>query len=123
MSEFRNLQRKAQAFADARDWDQFHSPKNLVMALGGEVAELLDLFQWLTEAESYSLTPEQSQSAAHEIADVQIYLLRLSDKLGIDIPKSVEAKMLLNESRYPADKARGSARKYTAYQGGGDTER
>lgn len=116
MAEFENLQEKARDFAKARDWDQFHSPKNLVMALGGEVAELLDLFQWLTEAESYDLTPEQKQATAYEIADVQIYLLRLADKLKIDIPRSVEEKMVLNESRYPVDQARGSARKYTAYR-------
>lgn len=123
MSEFRRLQEKARAFAEARDWDQFHSPKNLTMALGGEVSELLDLFQWMTEAQSHDLTPEQKQAAAHEIADVQIYLLRLADKLGVDIPSSVEEKMLLNESRYPADQARGLAQKYTAYQRSDNTDK
>ena len=116
MSDFQRLSDKARAFAEARDWDKFHSPKNLIMALGGEVSELLDLFQWLTEAQSYELTPEQHRAAAHEIADVQIYLLRLADKLGVDIPSAVEEKMAINEARYPADQARGSARKYTAYQ-------
>lgn len=119
MSEFQDLRDKARAFAEARDWDQFHSPKNLTMALGGEVSELLDLFQWMTEAQSQALNPEQLQAAAHEIADVQIYLLRLADKLGIDIPAAVDAKMALNERRYPVDQARGSSRKYTAYQGDG----
>ena len=116
MSDFQRLSDKARAFAEARDWDKFHSPKNLTMALGGEVSELLDLFQWLTEAQSYQLTPEQHRAAAHEIADVQIYLLRLADKLGVDIPSAVEEKMAINEARYPADQVRGSARKYTAYQ-------
>lgn len=116
MSDFQRLSDKARAFAEARDWDKFHSPKNLTMALGAEVSELLDLFQWLTEAQSYELTPEQHRAAAHEIADVQIYLLRLADKLGVDIPSAVEEKMAINEARYPADQARGSARKYTAYQ-------
>jgi dCTP diphosphatase len=116
MSDFQRLSDKARAFAEARDWDKFHSPKNLIMALGGEVSELLDLFQWLTEAQSHELTPEQHRAAAHEIADVQIYLLRLADKLGVDIPSAVEEKMAINEARYPADQARGSARKYTAYQ-------
>ena len=120
MSDFQRLSDKARAFAEARDWDKFHSPKNLTMALGAEVSELLDLFQWLTEAQSYELTPEQHRAAAHEIADVQIYLLRLADKLGVDIPKAVEEKMAINEARYPADQARGSARKYTAYQNKGD---
>lgn len=122
MPEFQHLRDKARAFADARDWDAFHSPKNLAMALGGEVSELLDLFQWLTEAQSYDLTPEQRQAAAHEIADVQIYLLRLADKLGVDIPRAVEEKMAINEERYPADLVRGSARKYSAYQGQGDSD-
>lgn len=120
MSDLEDLKLKARAFAEARDWDQFHSPKNLVMALGGEISELLDLFQWLTEAQSRELSPEQHQAAAHEIADVQLYLLRLADKLGIDIAQAVEEKMALNEQRYPAAQARGSARKYTAYQPDGD---
>lgn len=116
MSEFSRLQLKARAFAEARDWDQFHSPKNLTMALGGEISELLDLFQWKTEAQSRELSAEEKQAVAHEIADVQIYLLRLADKLEIDIPTAVEEKMALNEVRYPVDKAHGSAQKYTAYE-------
>lgn len=116
MSEFDRLKQKASAFAKARDWDQFHSPKNLTMALGGEIAELLDLFQWKTEAQSWALTQEEKIAVAHEIADIQIYLLRLADKLEVDIPGAVDEKMAINERKYPADKARGSARKYTAYQ-------
>lgn len=116
MSDFERLQLKVRAFASARDWDQFHSPKNLTMALGGEIAELLDLFQWKTEEQSWRLSPEEQQAAAHEIADVQIYLLRLADKLGVDIPTAVDEKMAVNERKYPADKARGSAQKYTAYE-------
>ncbi len=115
MSEFTTLRDKARQFAAARDWDQFHSPKNLTMALSAEVAELTELFQWLTEDQSRQLSPEQHQAAAHEIADVQIYLIRLADKLGIDIPAAVGDKMALNEQRYPAEQVRGSARKYTAY--------
>ncbi|MFV8834337.1 nucleotide pyrophosphohydrolase [Aquisalimonas sp.] len=122
MSEFQYLRDRVRAFAEIRDWDAFHSPKNLTMALGGEVSELLDLFQWLTEARSYELTPEQRQAAAHEIADVQIYLLRLADKLSVDIPSAVEEKMAINEQRYPADLVRGSARKYSAYQGNKDAD-
>lgn len=121
MSEFQYLRDKARAFAEARDWDRFHSPKNLTMALCGEAGELLDLFQWLTQVQSYELTPEQYTAAAHEVADVQIYLLRLADKLDIDIPRAVEEKMAINEERYPAEQARGSARKYTAYQNRDDT--
>ncbi len=116
MNEFITLRDKARKFADDRDWNQYHSPKNLSMALSGEVAELLEIFQWLTEDQSRSLTPEQKQEAAHEIADVQIYLIRLADKLGIDINTAVEEKMVINEIRYPADKVKGSSKKYTAYQ-------
>lgn len=122
MSVFQALRDKVRAFSEARDWDQFHSPKNLTMALSGEVGELQEIFQWLTEAQSTNLTPEQHQAAAHEIADVQIYLLRLADKLGIDIPQAVEEKMAINEVRYPADRSRGSIWKYTAYQGEKDAD-
>jgi dCTP diphosphatase len=115
MSDFQQLRDRVRAFSEARDWDAFHSPKNLSMALAREAGELLELFQWLTEAQSSALSPEQKQAVAHEIADVQIYLLRLADKLDIDIRAAVEEKMVLNEDRYPAAQARGSARKYTAY--------
>jgi dCTP diphosphatase len=121
MSDLTDIRDKARAFASARDWDQFHSPKNLAMALSGEVGELVELFQWLTEEESRDLSPEQHLKVAHEIADVQIYLVRLADKLGVDIHKAVIEKMAINEKRYPADRARGRADKYTAYgepQGG-----
>jgi dCTP diphosphatase len=121
MSEFKTLRDKARKFAADRDWDQYHSPKNLSMALSGEVAELLELFQWLTEDQSRNLSAEQQKEAAHEIADVQIYLIRLADKLGVDINQAVEEKMAINEIRYPADKVKGSARKYMAYrQNAGD---
>src|SRR5690606_18748680 len=93
MSEFRDIRDKARQFAAARDWDQVHSPKNLTMALSAEVAELLELFQWLSEDQSRNLSPEQHQAAAHEIADVQIYLIRLADKLSVDIPSIVAEKM------------------------------
>ncbi len=96
MSDFQRLSDKARAFAEARDWDKFHSPKNLTMALGGEVSELLDLFQWLTEAQAYELTPEQQRAAAHEIADVQIYLLLLAYNLGVVIPIPVYVYMSIN---------------------------
>jgi dCTP diphosphatase len=115
MSEFSEIRDKARQFAAARDWEQYHSPKNLTMALSAEVAELTELFQWLSEGQSRSLTPEQQQAAAHEIADVQIYLALLADKLGISIPTAVAEKMTINEQRYPAEQVRGSARKYTAY--------
>lgn len=115
MTEFEQIRQRIADFASERDWDQFHSPKNLVMALSVEVAELQEVFQWLTEEQSRTLSPEQSMAAAHEIADVQVYLIRLADKLGIDISSAVTAKMQINAEKYPADKVRGSARKYSDY--------
>jgi NTP pyrophosphatase (non-canonical NTP hydrolase) len=110
------LRQRLEEFAKARDWDQFHSPKNLSMALSVEVAELVEHFQWLTEAESASLSPEVSAQVAQEIADIQIYLVRLADKLGVDIESAVTAKLEVNERKYPIDQARGSAAKYTHYK-------
>ena len=100
-------------FAADRDWDQFHSPKNLAMALSAEAGELLEIFQWLTEAQSRSLSPEAQAAASDEIADVLLYLIRLSDKLGIDPVAAANRKIVANAAKYPADKARGSSRKYT----------
>ena len=100
-------------FAAARDWDQFHSPKNLAMALSGEAGELLEVFQWLTEEQSSRLLPEAKAAAGEEIADVLLYLVRLADKLGIDPIEAARHKLAKNEQKYPADKARGNARKYT----------
>jgi NTP pyrophosphatase (non-canonical NTP hydrolase) len=103
-------------FATERDWDQFHSPKNLSMALSVEAAELLEHFQWLTEEQSRSLPPEVCAQVAREIADVQIYLVRLADKLDIDIDTAVSAKMEINRLKYPAERVKGSAAKYTEYE-------
>jgi len=100
-------------FVAERDWEQFHSPKNLAMALAGEVGELLELFQWLTQEESANLPENAKQAVAHEIADIQIYLAALSDRLDIDIGPAVQAKMALNAEKYPADLARGTALKYS----------
>ncbi|MEX2488008.1 MAG: nucleotide pyrophosphohydrolase [Pseudomonadales bacterium] len=118
MSEFEQLRAKIDQFAKDRDWDKFHSPKNLSMALSVEVAELLEQFQWLSEEESAGLTPEQQRAVSGEIADIQIYLIRLADKLGIDVVAAVEDKLIRNAEKYPADKVRGSARKYSDYPGG-----
>jgi len=101
-SEFADLTARIRAFADARNWEKFHTPKNLSMAVAGEAGELVAEFQWLTSEESNlaSLTPEQLQSIKLEIADVQIYLLRLADVLNVDIPAAVIEKMTINESRF-----------------------
>lgn len=110
------LRARLRQFASERDWDQFHSPKNLAMALSVEVAELVEHFQWLSEEASRD-TPETTKGLlAEEIADVQIYLVRLADKLEIDILAAAEAKMASNELKYPAAKVRGSSRKYSSYE-------
>jgi len=105
------LQRTLRQFADERDWNQFHSPKNLAMALSVEAAELVEIFQWLTEAQSADPDSTTRAAIAEEIADVQIYLARLADRLDIDIPEAVDHKLALNARKYPADQVRGSAAK------------
>lgn len=109
------LQQKLREFASARDWDQFHSPKNLSMALIAEAAELIEHFQWLTEEQSHNLPEKTRTEVEHEMADIFLYLLRLADKLEIDLVEVAERKFKLNEEKYPADLVRGSARKYTEY--------
>ena len=113
MSDLDLLREQLRAFAAARDWDQFHSPKNLAMALSVEAAELLEIFQWLTEAQSRSPAPEALAAASDEIADVLLYLIRLSDALGIDPIAAAHRKLVANGEKYPVDKARGNSRKYT----------
>jgi dCTP diphosphatase len=100
-------------FSEARDWQQFHSPKNLSMALMVETAELMEHFQWLKEEKSFELTERQREAVALEMADVLIYFLRLSDLLKIDLDQAVSLKMKLNEEKYPVEKARGLSTKYT----------
>jgi dCTP diphosphatase len=100
-------------FAAERDWEQFHTPKNLAIALSVEASELLERFQWLTDAESQSLDPTRLAKVREEIADVLLYLVRLADRLGIDPFAAARDKLVVNATKYPADKARGSSRKYT----------
>lgn len=113
--ELKRLQKQLRDFAAVRDWDRFHAPKNLSMALAAEAAELLEEFQWLTEAESAALDAARLERVELEAADVFIYLLRLADKLGIDLIAAAERKIALNDRKYPADKVRGDSRKYTEY--------
>lgn len=115
MKDLEEIRQKVAEFASDRDWDKFHSPKNLAMALSVEVAELVEPFQWLTEAQSSNLSSDQLMAVSHEIADIQVYLVRLADKLRIDILQAVEEKMRLNAHKYPTAKVRGSAKKYTEY--------
>ena len=103
------------AFARHRDWEQFHSPKNLSMALAGEAGELLEHFQWLSEEQSQNLAADKRDAVALEMADILIYLIRLSERLNIDLVGAAERKIELNERRYPADKVRGDARRASDY--------
>jgi len=107
------LREKLRRFAIERDWDQYHSPKNLAAALCVEAAELLEHFQWLTDDESKSLPSEQLAKVREEIADVLLYLVRLADKLNVDLLDAAASKIAVNARRYPIDKARGNNRKYT----------
>ncbi len=107
----RALRDELRAFAQAREWDQFHSPKNLASALAVEAAELLEPFQWLTEEQSRHLSPEQRQAVQHEMADVLIYLIRLADKLDVDLIAAARDKIEHNAVKYPADKVRGLSKK------------
>lgn len=100
-------------FTAERDWDQFHSPKNLAIALSVEAAELLEVFQWLSEADSRALGEKAKAAASEEIADVLLYLVLLCDELGIDPVAAAERKMIANAQKYPVDKARGTSKKYT----------
>jgi len=106
------LRDKLRAFAEERDWEQFHSPKNLSMALMVEVAELMEHFQWLTEAQTASLPAEVKPAVTEELADILLYLVRLSDRLEVDLLEAALRKLEKNAAKYPADKVRGSAKKY-----------
>ncbi|MCA3002368.1 MAG: nucleotide pyrophosphohydrolase [Burkholderiales bacterium] len=112
MADLNTLRDQLRTFAAERDWDQFHSPKNLASALAVEAAELLEKFQWLTEAESRNLPPETIEGVRQEVADVLLYLIRISDKLGIDLIAAAKAKMALNARKYPVALSRGTSRKY-----------
>lgn len=107
------LKQRLRDFAEARDWDQFHSPKNLSMALSAEVAEIVEHFQWLTEDQSKTLPKDKLAEVETELADTLIYLIRLADKLDIDLLKAAKNKIDINEQKYPIDKSRGNAKKYT----------
>lgn len=109
------LRNKLRVFADERDWNQFHSPKNLSMAMMVEVAELMEHFQWLSESQSDNLTADKKLAVAEELADVLLYLVRISDKLGIDLLEAALQKLDKNATKYPADRVYGSAKKYSDY--------
>jgi dCTP diphosphatase len=110
-----NLNQRLKAFAQVRDWEQFHTPKNLAMAMIAECAELVEHFQWLTPEQSMDLPEDKRDEVALEMADILIYLIRCAERLDIDLIDAVERKVAINESRYPADKVRGDARRASEY--------
>jgi NTP pyrophosphatase (non-canonical NTP hydrolase) len=109
---FRDLRDALRAFAAERDWDQFHSPRNLATALAVEAAELLEPFQWLDDAQARNLPPATRAAVEEEMADVLLYLVRLADKLDVDLEQAARAKMARNAEKYPVEKARGTSSKY-----------
>lgn len=102
-------------FAAERDWDQFHSPKNLAMALAVEASELLEIFQWMQESESLAPDADTRRRIGDELADVFVYCLLMSNKLDIDLLQATREKLQKNAARYPAEKVKGSPKKYTEY--------
>jgi dCTP diphosphatase len=112
-SELQALTEALRDFAKARDWEQFHSPKNLAAALTVEAAELLEHFQWLTEEQSRKLPVEKKAEIAAEAADVLLYLLQLCDKQQIDLLEAARLKLIVNAEKYPVDRSRGSSKKYS----------
>ena len=109
------LRESLRQFASDRDWDQFHSPKNLAIALSVEAAELLEHFQWTSDPDSADLAPDRHSKVREEIADVLLYLVRLADKLNIDLLAAATEKIQVNATKYPVEKARGSSKKYTEF--------
>jgi NTP pyrophosphatase (non-canonical NTP hydrolase) len=116
VNQLEQLRAIVREFVDERDWDQFHTPKNLASALTVEAAELLEHFQWLREGRPEELGQDKLRDVSHEMADVLVYLVRLADKLDVDLMAAVQDKMVLNRAKYPADQVRGDARKYHEYK-------
>ncbi|MCU7843484.1 MAG: nucleotide pyrophosphohydrolase [Candidatus Thiodiazotropha sp. (ex Monitilora ramsayi)] len=112
-----NLNARLKAFAQSRNWEQFHSPKNLSMALIAECAELVEHFQWLTEEQSMNLPDAKRDEVALEMADILIFLIRAAERLDIDLLDAAERKIAINESRYPVERVYGDARRASEYAG------
>ncbi|MCY4420529.1 MAG: nucleotide pyrophosphohydrolase [Gammaproteobacteria bacterium] len=110
-----DLKQELKEFAQARDWEQFHSPKNLSMALSVEASELVEHFQWMTEEQSACLDDEKHAAVALEMADIFIFLLRLSERMNVDLMEVTRQKIVLNHQRYPVSKVKGSSKKYSEY--------
>ena len=113
--ELEALRERLARFASDRDWDQFHSPKNLSMALIAETAELIEHFQWMSEQQSQNLSPQKRSEVALELADIFIFLIRIADKLGVDLAEAAREKIKINETRYPIEVVKGSAKRASEY--------
>lgn len=114
-SEVQQLMLELRKFAQDRDWEQFHSPKNLSMALSVEASELLEHFQWMDNQASYALGEAKHQLVSFEMADIFIYMLRICDQLNIDLIDVTKQKIEINNKRYPVEKVKGSSKKYSEY--------
>ena len=121
-NDLQDIRDTVRTFVAERDWDQFHTPKNLACALSVEVAELLEHFQWLQTGQRDELGDAKLEQVRHEMADVMVYLVRIADKLDVDLGAAVTEKMALNRAKYPADLVRGDARKYDEYKQAGSNE-
>ena len=115
MQDLESIRQYLRQYAKDRDWEKFHSPKNLAMALSVEASELVEIFQWLSEQEADNLSEASQAAAADEIADILLYLVRIADRLDIDIAQAVSIKTKKNEQKYPAHIVRGSSKKYSEY--------
>jgi len=116
VEDLESLKQRLRQFADERDWDQFHSPKNLSMALIAEAGELIEHFQWLTEEQSKKLDTKKLKEVSEELADILIYLIRIADKLGVNLLEAANNKIELNKIKYPADMVKGCSKKYSEYE-------
>jgi NTP pyrophosphatase (non-canonical NTP hydrolase) len=115
-SELVDLRDRLRSFAKDRDWEQFHTPRNLPTALAVEAAELLEPFRWSSSGDLSELDENKREALRHEAADILICLVQFADKAGIDLYQAAVSKIELNAQRYPADKVRGSSRKYSEYE-------
>jgi dCTP diphosphatase len=115
--DINQLKQLQQEFSNVRDWDKFHTPKNLAMALTCESAELLELFQWLNEDESRTAHENAvlKEKTSHELADIMLYLIRIADLMKINLNEAIQQKLTLNNKKYPAEQVKGSAKKYDEY--------
>ncbi|HVY54076.1 MAG TPA: nucleotide pyrophosphohydrolase [Gammaproteobacteria bacterium] len=112
-----HIKQLLKAFTEARQWGQYHTPKNLTMALAGEAGELLEIFQWLTDKESIEVKNkrETKEHISHELADIMLYVIHIANVLDINLNEALHHKISLNEKKYPADLVKGSAKKYSSY--------